>query len=108
MNKYLVRNFKWIENLGKVPAKVYRLVTIVTTYVSCIWLKPWSFTNNKFNNGLSNGNNIFFLFSGFFPRKGECEESPRVTRCEESPQPTLAKKVKRVPWEISQKSLVCH
>ena len=25
MNKYLVRNFKWIENLGKVPAKVYRL-----------------------------------------------------------------------------------
>ena len=26
MNKYLVRNFKWIENLGKVPAKVYRLV----------------------------------------------------------------------------------
>ena len=27
MNKYLVRNFKWRENLGKVPAKVYRLVT---------------------------------------------------------------------------------
>ena len=27
MNKYLVRNFKWIENLGKVPAKVYRLET---------------------------------------------------------------------------------
>ena len=26
MNKYLVRNFKWRENLGKVPAKVYRLV----------------------------------------------------------------------------------
>ena len=25
MNKYLVRNFKWRENLGKVPAKVYRL-----------------------------------------------------------------------------------
>ena len=25
MNKYLVRNFKCIENLGKVPAKVYRL-----------------------------------------------------------------------------------
>ena len=25
MKKYLVRNFKWIENLGKVPAKVYRL-----------------------------------------------------------------------------------
>ena len=27
MNKYLVRNFKWIENLnlGKMPAKVYRL-----------------------------------------------------------------------------------
>ena len=26
MNKYLVRNFKWRENLGKVPTKVYRLV----------------------------------------------------------------------------------
>ena len=26
MNKYLVRNFKWRENLSKVPAKVYRLV----------------------------------------------------------------------------------
>ena len=25
MNKYLVRNFKWRENHGKVPAKVYRL-----------------------------------------------------------------------------------
>ena len=25
MDKYLVRNFKWRENLGKVPAKVYRL-----------------------------------------------------------------------------------
>ena len=25
MNKYLVIKFKWIENLGKVPAKVYRL-----------------------------------------------------------------------------------
>ena len=25
MNKYLVRNFKWRENLGKVPAEVYRL-----------------------------------------------------------------------------------
>ena len=23
MNRYLVRNFKWIENLGKVPAKVF-------------------------------------------------------------------------------------
>ena len=28
MNKYLVRNFKWIENLGKVPAKVYRLARV--------------------------------------------------------------------------------
>ena len=27
MNKYLVKNFKWRENLGKVPAKVYRLVS---------------------------------------------------------------------------------
>ena len=27
MNKYQVRNFKWRENLGKVPAKVYRLVS---------------------------------------------------------------------------------
>ena len=25
MNKYLVRYFKWRENLGKVPAKVNRL-----------------------------------------------------------------------------------
>ena len=25
MGKYLVGNFKWRENLGKVPAKVYRL-----------------------------------------------------------------------------------
>ena len=29
MNKYLVKNFKWIENLGKVPAKVYRLVRVI-------------------------------------------------------------------------------
>ena len=28
MNKYLVRNFKWRENLGKKPAKVYRLVPV--------------------------------------------------------------------------------
>ena len=42
MNKYLVRNFKWIENLGKVPAKVYRLVTntklsndIPSTFLTC-------------------------------------------------------------------------
>ena len=29
MNKYLVRNFKWRENLSKVPAKVYRLDCVI-------------------------------------------------------------------------------
>ena len=33
MNKYLVRNFKWIENLGKVPAKVYRLEALHIGYM---------------------------------------------------------------------------
>ena len=32
MNKYLVRNFKWRENLGKVPAKVYRLDKLLLTF----------------------------------------------------------------------------
>ena len=31
MNKCLVRNFKWIQNLGKVPAKVYRLAKLDCT-----------------------------------------------------------------------------
>ena len=60
MNKYLVRNFKWIENLGKVPAKVYRLAdfdgtdsTIATcSYLHCAFY-IYKITDLKFECNLS-------------------------------------------------------
>ena len=55
MNKYLVRNFKWIENLGKVPAKVYRLAEHVfdfknSTLKNCLKLNSTTIIVRSYSN----------------------------------------------------------
>ena len=47
MNKYLVKNFKSIENLGKVPAKVYRLAVTLVIKQEKFYFFIYIFTNRK-------------------------------------------------------------